>query len=206
MPYSRSRSRSPMTSSYRHERSYSPYNNDGYEENGCRIHVADLSINCTKREIEKAFNKWPLIEVWHAQASCFAFVVLRQREDGQQAISELDGRYIGDARVRVSSARPRTRGGGGGRRHFDPNMRCYQCGSRGHFSRDCGNDQRTYKKNGNEYRSASNDRRRERSYSRSRSRSPRPRVIRDYRRYSPRRNLSSSHYKSRDNRSGYYTR
>ncbi|CAF2696874.1 unnamed protein product [Rotaria sp. Silwood2] len=122
MPYSRSRSRSPMTSSYRHERSYSPYNNDGYEENGCRIHVADLSINCTKREIEKAFNKWPLIEVWHAQASCFAFVVLRQREDGQQAISELDGRYIGDARVRVSSARPRTRGGGGGRRHFDPNM------------------------------------------------------------------------------------
>jgi hypothetical protein len=29
-------------------------------------------------------------------------------------------RYIGDARVRVSLARPRTRGGG--RRNFDPNM------------------------------------------------------------------------------------
>jgi hypothetical protein len=93
------RSRSPMTSSYRRDRdrSYSPYNiNNDYEENsenGSRIHVADLSSNCTKREIEKAFEKWPIIEVWHAQASCFAFVVLRHREDGQQAISELDGRY-----------------------------------------------------------------------------------------------------------------
>ncbi|CAF1195479.1 unnamed protein product [Rotaria sordida] len=203
MSYSRSHSRSPMTSFHRHDRSHSPYNNDSHEENGCRVHVADLSINCTKREIEKAFDKWPLIEVWHANASCFAFVVLRHRNDGQQAINELDGRYIGDARVRVSLARPRTRGGGGGgggRRHFDPNMRCYQCGFRGHFSRDCGNDQRNYKKNGNGYRSG-----RERSYSRSRSRSPPPRVIRDYRRYSPRRTLPSSHYKSRDNRSGYYT-
>ena len=80
-----------MTSSIHRDRSYSPYNNDDYEENGCRIHVADLSSNCTKREIEKAFNKWTVIEVWHAQASCFAFVVLRHREDGKQAISELDG-------------------------------------------------------------------------------------------------------------------
>jgi hypothetical protein len=93
------RSRSPMTSSYRRDRdrSYSPYNNNNDQEengeNGCRIHVADLALNCTKHEIEKAFEKWSLIEVWHAPASCFAFVVLRHREDGQQAISELDGRY-----------------------------------------------------------------------------------------------------------------
>jgi hypothetical protein len=85
------RSRSPMTSSYGRDRSYSPYNNGEHEENGCRIHVADLSSNCTKREIERAFDKWSLIEVWHAQASCFAFVVLRHREDGQKAINDLDG-------------------------------------------------------------------------------------------------------------------
>ncbi|CAF4212661.1 unnamed protein product [Rotaria socialis] len=183
-------SRSPMTASYRRDRSYSSNNNDGHEENGCRVHVADLSIKCTKHEIEKAFEKWPLIEIWHAHASCFAFVVLRQREDAQQAISELDGRYIGDARVRVSLARPRARGA---QRNFDPNMRCYQCGSRGHFSRDCGNDQRNHNKNGNEYRSDS-DRRRERS--------PRPQVIRDYRSYSPR----EASPPSRENRYGYYTR
>ncbi len=88
------RSRSPMTSSYRRDRSYSPYNDQEENgENGCRIHVADLSSSCTKREIEKAFEKWSVIEVWHAPASCFAFVVMRHREDGQQAISELDGGY-----------------------------------------------------------------------------------------------------------------
>ena len=62
------------------------------DDNQCRIHVADLSVDCSKRQIEKAFDKWPLVEVWHAQASCFAFVVLQHREDARQAISELDGR------------------------------------------------------------------------------------------------------------------
>ncbi|CAF3618553.1 unnamed protein product [Rotaria socialis] len=205
--YSRSRSRSPVTSSYRrHSRSPRRNNNDQEEDdnNNSRLHVADLSLNCTKRQIEKAFEKWPIAEVWHAQASCFAFVVLRNHDDVQPAINELDGRYIGDARVRVTLARPRIRasgGGGGGRRYFDPNKRCYQCGGRGHFSRDCGSEQQNKKRSGNGYRSRSRERRYERSHSRSRSRSPRPRVIREYRRRSPPR----SNYKSRDNGSGYFS-
>ena len=90
---SHSRSRSPITSSYR-RRSRSPRrnNNDQEDDTNCRLHVADLSLNCTKRQIEKAFDKWPVAEVWHAQASCFAFVVLRNHEDVQPAISEIDGR------------------------------------------------------------------------------------------------------------------
>ncbi|CAF0718169.1 unnamed protein product [Adineta steineri] len=209
---SRSRSNSPNISSYRRSRSPARNSNDQEDDEGnnCRIHVADLSSNCTKRQIEKAFEKWPIVEVWHAQASCFAFVVLRNHEDVQQAINGLDGRFIGDARVRVTLARPRIRasGGGSGRRYFDPNKRCYQCGGRGHFSRDCGSEQRNKKRSGNGYRSRSRERerRRERSYSKSRSRSPRPRVIREYRRYSPRRSPPSrSNYKSRDNGSGYYS-
>lgn len=91
------RSRSPMTSSMRRRDRFSSPNDNKLDqeengENGCRIHVADLSSTCTKQEIEKAFEKWSIMEVWHAQASCFAFVVLRHRQDGQQAISELDGR------------------------------------------------------------------------------------------------------------------
>ncbi len=91
---SRSRSRSPITASYRRSRSPLRSNNDQDDDdsNNCRLHVADLSSNCTKRQIEKAFEKWPLVEVWHAQASCFAFVVLRNHDDVQPAINELDGR------------------------------------------------------------------------------------------------------------------
>lgn len=77
-----SRSRLPLRS-----RSNSNENNDDDR----RIYVTDLSPDCRKDQIEKAFEKWPLIEIWHARASCFAFVVCRSREDVQQAISELDG-------------------------------------------------------------------------------------------------------------------
>lgn len=38
-------------------------------------------------------------------------------------------------RIRVTYARPRTRGSG--RRFYNSNMRCYQCGYTGHFYRDC---------------------------------------------------------------------
>ncbi len=91
---SRSRSRSPInSSSNRRSRSPGRNNNDQDDDDtNCRLHVADLSSNCTKRQIEKAFEKWPLVEVWHAQASCFAFVVLRNHDDVQPAINELDGR------------------------------------------------------------------------------------------------------------------
>jgi hypothetical protein len=57
-----------------------------------RIYVADLDARCTRAQIEYAFARWPVEHVWHAQASCFAFVILRHRHDVAQAISELDGR------------------------------------------------------------------------------------------------------------------
>lgn len=44
-------------------------------------------------------------------------------------------REVAGCRIRVTHARPRTRGSG--RRFFNSNMRCYQCGYSGHFYRDC---------------------------------------------------------------------
>ena len=89
---SRSRSRgrryrSPSTSDRSRSRSASP---EGY-----RVHVADLGLDPSKREIEKHFEVYgPLIEVWVAKnPPCFAFVVYKYKDDADMAIREMDGKY-----------------------------------------------------------------------------------------------------------------
>ena len=82
----RSRSRSRSSSrSYSRSRSTSP--------DGVRLHVGDLGIDCSRREIEKAFEKYgDLIEVFVARTPpCFAFVVYKRREAAEDAIRGMDG-------------------------------------------------------------------------------------------------------------------
>ncbi|EEB18784.1 RNA-binding protein, putative [Pediculus humanus corporis] len=133
---SRSRSRSSKSS-----RSRSP----SVDEN-CRLHVADLGQGVSKGELTRVFEKYgPLKEVWVASSPpCFAFVVFENREDAEEAIQGVDNTSVGGNRVRVSVARPRTRGRG--LKSYDPNQRCYTCGERGHFSRDCNDTKYGYKR------------------------------------------------------------
>eukprot|EP00095_Tigriopus_kingsejongensis_P005047 snap_masked-scaffold375_size191602-processed-gene-0.22 protein:Tk05047 transcript:snap_masked-scaffold375_size191602-processed-gene-0.22-mRNA-1 annotation:"splicing arginine serine-rich 7" len=138
---SRSRSRSRRRSRSRERRSRTRSNDRrdrSPSDDGYRLHVADLEANASKRDIEKVFGKYgPLKEIWMARSvPCFAFIVYRHKDDAEEASRMADGVDIAGRRIRVSFARPRTKGHG--RRSFDPNMRCYQCGDRGHFSRDCG--------------------------------------------------------------------
>lgn len=126
---------------------------DGYDadQDGYRVHVADLGIDCSQKEIERVFKKYgETKEIWLARnPPCFAFIVYKHKADGEEAIREMDGRVVAGSRVRVSWARPRTRGRN---RRFDPNMRCYQCGERGHFSRDCDRGgYRNYRRGDNDY-------------------------------------------------------
>lgn len=144
----RSRSRSTSRSSKRNSRK-SPGSRSSYsksrsrsrsrsrDDDGYRLHIADIGENVRKSDLEKLFSQWgTLREVWMTNSSpCFGFAVYKDKKSVHTALDEADGMEVGGSRIRVTLAKPRTRGSG--RRFFNPNMRCYQCGYTGHFYRDC---------------------------------------------------------------------
>lgn len=117
--YSRSRSRSRST------------------ESTYRLHIADISESVKKSDIQRLFEEFGgLKEVWMANSPpCFGFAVFKHKSNAMAALKGTDGMLLGGSRIRVTHARPRTRGLG--RRFYNPNMRCYECGLSGHFYRDC---------------------------------------------------------------------
>jgi len=123
----RSRSKSKRLSSHRRPRSKrrssrsrsSRVRND---EEGYRLHVADINAECRKKDLERLFQKYgPLKEIWLASyAPFYAFIVYRSRRDAEHACSRADGVSVSGRRIRVSMAKPRNtparnRGAPGGR-------------------------------------------------------------------------------------------
>jgi len=106
---SRSRSRRRTTRRSR-SRSSSRGGGGGRDsDDGYRLHVADLTEECRKKDLERVFMKYgPLKEIWLASyAPFYAFIVFRHRMDAQEAAEEADGATIAGRRIRVSKARAR---------------------------------------------------------------------------------------------------
>merc|ERR1712059_140122 len=93
----RSGSRRARSSSRRRRRSRtrsrsgkrrSPENEDGF-----RIHVADLTEECRKKDLERIFMKFgPLKEIWLASyAPFYAFVDFRKEDPGESGQAEAYG-------------------------------------------------------------------------------------------------------------------
>jgi len=139
--------------------------------------VAELDVDTRKRDLEKVFEKYGrLREIWMARnPPCFAFVVFNHQKDADKALKETDGMMVGHCRIKCTQARPRVRGGRGIRGSYDPNLRCYQCGELGHFSRNCTDTKFGYKRPptppGSRYRRERSRSRDDRQPSRRRSRS-----------------------------------
>lgn len=164
----------------------------------CKVYVGDLGTNGTKHEIERAFSYYgPLRSVWVARnPPGFAFVEFEDARDASDACRGLDKTRLYGVEIRAELSSGKSRWAKWGRpppRRSFSEERCYECGKRGHFARDC-----YYARGGGSSLSSGGpgryrgDSRRRRSRSRSRSRSP-------YRRnYSRSRSRSRSRSLSRD--------
>jgi splicing factor, arginine/serine-rich 7 len=92
----RSRSATPLSRRSRSSRS----DRDSSHErpNEYRVHIAELPSGIHENELRKVFQRFgTVLDVWVANASGFAFIVYKHKEDAQKAIDQMDGRYAVNA-------------------------------------------------------------------------------------------------------------
>jgi len=104
------------------------------EGNGYRVHVAGFGVNVKRDDLMRTFGKFgPITEIWMAQSTPrFGFVEFKNMEDSEEAVWRLDSSELCGNKIYVAPARPHTKGTG-----TDPNITCFLCRERGHYSREC---------------------------------------------------------------------
>ena len=88
-----------------------------------KLYVGNLSFNMSTQDLEELFAEVGTVESANiiedrdtGRSRGFGFVEMSSKEEGEAAISELDGREFDGRELKVNEAKPReNRGGGGGR-------------------------------------------------------------------------------------------
>ena len=93
-----------------------------------KLYVGNLSFNTTTQDLETMFGAHGTVESTNiiedretGRSRGFGFIEMSSKEEGQAAISTLNGKEVGGRALTVNEAKPRennggNRGGGGGNR------------------------------------------------------------------------------------------
>ena len=87
-----------------------------------KLYVGNLPYSATEEELSALFSEAGTVtsaaiikDRESGRSKGFAFIEMSNADEAQKAISMLNGRNMGGRDLRVSIARPREEGGGGGR-------------------------------------------------------------------------------------------
>jgi RNA recognition motif-containing protein len=88
---------------------------------GINIYVGNLSFNTREDELRDLFATFGAVDSckiisdqFTGRSRGFGFVEMADREEGMNAIKELDAKEFGGRNLKVNEAKPRRGGGGGG--------------------------------------------------------------------------------------------
>ena len=87
-----------------------------------KLYVGNLSFNTSNQDLEQIFGEIGTVESTNiiedrdtGRSRGFGFVEMSSKEEGQNAISQLDGKEVDGRALKVNEAKPQeNRGGGGG--------------------------------------------------------------------------------------------
>ena len=88
-----------------------------------KIYIGNMSFDTTEDELRQAFEGFGEVSDVNiikdrdtGRPKGFAFVEMPNQDEGQAAISDMNGKEFGGRTLNVDEARPRKEGGGGGGR------------------------------------------------------------------------------------------
>jgi len=93
-----------------------------------KLYVGNLSFDTSTQDLEQIFGEMGTVDSTNiiedrdtGRSRGFAFVEMSSKEEGQKAITELNGKDFGGRSLKVNEATPRENNGGGNRGGYGGN-------------------------------------------------------------------------------------